>query len=273
MDPRVALEPLPSPYRRHYDRILEVAEPDDRIRGLWLSGSLARGSADAGSDLDLLFAIKDEDFDDFIDGWRDWLAQIAPLLIAKQIPRSKLIFTATTEDMCRIDGVVEPVDRVSESPHRTRIPVIDRDGLTSLIADPEPLPGPDLGKITGLIEEFWRIEAISPAMINDRQDLLCALAGVHAAGQLLYDVFVESNQPMPPMGVKQFTSRLRPEQAKVLLELPAAGPERKLLIAAHLAVCDAMDTAGRRSAERVGASYPETTATAVVEHLRNTLTV
>jgi hypothetical protein len=123
-----------------------------------------------------------------------------------------------------------------------------------------------------MITEFWRIQANFPAMINGRKDLLCANAGVHGSAQMLYDLFVETNQPLPPMGVKQFTSRLRPEQAEVLVNLPACAPgDRRLLIEADLAVCEAMATAGRAAAERVGADYPDRLSAAVLTHLHATL--
>jgi len=41
----------------------------DRIRALWLSGSLAKHTADGGSDLDILLAIRDGDFDEFAAHW------------------------------------------------------------------------------------------------------------------------------------------------------------------------------------------------------------
>ncbi|GAB3742941.1 aminoglycoside 6-adenylyltransferase [Microlunatus parietis] len=272
MSPEEALRPLPEPYHRHFARILEVVESDRRIRGLWLSGSLARGTADAGSDLDLVLAVADEEFDAFVEGWRDWLARITPTLVAKAIPNSKLVFYALAEDICRIDAVIEPVSKVATSGHRTRVAVIDRDGLHATLPAAEPGPGPDLTKINLLIEEFWRIQSIFPAMINDRKDLLCALSGVQASGTMLYDLFVETNQPLPPMGVKQFAARLQPDQSAVLLGLPAVAPERDLLIKADLAVCEAMATAGRAAAERVGAEYPERIASAVRAHHRATLT-
>lgn len=64
------LTALPSSYRHLFDRVLTVCENDPRIRALWLSGSLAKGTADAGSDLDTLIAVRDEDFDDFVARWR-----------------------------------------------------------------------------------------------------------------------------------------------------------------------------------------------------------
>src|SRR5699024_3344029 len=143
------------PYHKHLHRIVDLVGPDQRIRGLWLSGSIARGTADAGSDLDLLLAIADDEFDTLIDQWRGWLAKITPTLVAKNIPGSRLIMYALPEDMCRIATVVEPVGKLPESPHRTRLSVIDHDNLSARVPEASPGPGPDVERIAMIIEEFW----------------------------------------------------------------------------------------------------------------------
>ena len=266
-----AIAPLPAAYHDHLARIVDLVEPDERIRGLWLSGSVARGTADAGSDLDLLLAVADPDFDGFIDGWRGWVGDIAPMLLASEIPGSRLIMHVLTEDICRIDGVVEPVGKLPESPHRTRLTVLDRDHLTDGVPDAVPGPGPSPERVTMIIEEFWRIQSIFPAMLDGRRDLLCAQIGIRNGTQLLYDTFVECNQPLPPMGVKQFSARLTDAQTTLLESLPTASVERTSLIMANRALCDAMATQGRAAAVQVGARYPERLASAVEIHHRTTL--
>lgn len=263
-----ALAPLPTAYHGHLHRLVEVVEPDERIRGLWLSGSIARGTADPGSDLDLVLAIADDAFDEFIADWRGWLATVTSTLLAKDIPGSRLILYALTEDMCRIDAVVEPVGKLQESPHRTRLAVIDRDGLDARVPDPSPRPGPNPERISMIIEEFWRIQAIFPAMVDGRRDLLCAQSGIRTGTQMLYDAFVECNQPLPPMGVKQYSARLTGDQVSVLESLPDAPAERTKLIMANRALCEAMAKHGRAAAIRAGASYPEALARAVERHHR-----
>ena len=258
-----ALAPLPDPYHQLYERVLAVCEPDQRIRGLWLSGSLARGTADPGSDLDLLFALADDSYDQFVAGWRDWLEALTPTLLVKQPPRPILIFTALTPELCRMDGVFERVGDLPESPFRTRVTIIDRDGLDARIPARVDGPGPDVDKIAELLGEFWRVQAISAPMINGRKDLLAARSGLDLSIQLLYEMFVETNQPLPPMGVKQFSARLTADQRAVLEAIPAYGADAATLITAGRAVVEAMATHGRAAAERVGAVYPEDLARAV----------
>lgn len=265
------LDPLPSPYHTHYAAVLGALEADERVRAAWLSGSLARGTADAASDLDLILAVADDTFDGFVDGWSHWLAAVVPVLIGNEIPGTRLIAYAMTEDFCRIDAVIEPVGRISESPHRRRTVILDRDGIDAHVPSASPGDGPDAGRITGIITEFWRQQAMFPMMLDVRRDLLCALIGVQTAWQMLYDVFVESNQPLPATGVKLVSAKLRPEQLAVLLALPPARPDRDLLVAADGAIRIAMDTAGRAAAVRVGAVYPDHLARMVSSELERRL--
>jgi hypothetical protein len=267
-----ALAPLPETYHQLYDRVLAVCEPDERIRGLWLSGSLARGNADAGSDLDLLLAVADEAYDAFAADWQNWLDTMTPTLLTKRVPSASiLIITSLTPAMCRLDIVAERVGALAETPFRTRIPVIDRDGLTTGLPEQAAGAGPDPGKINNLLSEFWRVQAISPAMINDRRDFLVARAGVDLSVRLLLDLFVETNQPLPPMGAKRINSRLTDQQRSILEAVPAYGADAESLVAAGLWLCHAMATHGRAAAEGVGADYPEELATAVQGYLARTI--
>jgi len=271
MTPEQALARLPEPYHRLYERVVQVCSADDRVRGLWLSGSLARGVADAGSDLDLLVAVSDDAYDTFTADWRSWLESITPTLLAKQVPAGILIFTALTPRLCRLDGVFERVSQLPESPFRTRVTVFDRDGLDAGIPARVDGPGPDPDRIAMIISEFWRVQAIFPFMIDKRKDVLAAQSGVELSARLLYDLFVECNQPLPPMGVKQFSSRLTDDQRQVLESIPAYGADRASLITADRWICGAMARHGRAAAERAGADYPTALATAVGDFLDRTV--
>jgi hypothetical protein len=246
---------LPS-YRPIFDRLLEVCEGDERIRAFWLSGSLAKGTADSGSDLDCLLAIRDADFDDFAAGWREWLATITPTLLARELPFARGSFYSTTAGCERLDVVSEAVSKVPASRHRYRRVVFDRDGLDAAVPAPEPPAGPNLDRLRSAVEEFFRVEAIVPVMLNQRRDYLAAVNGVQSLQLMLYNVFVESNQPQPPMGIKQWTARLTPEQRQVLTALPVAAPEHDSIAVALRATGNAMRTAGRAAVTACGGTWP-----------------
>lgn len=93
-------------------------------------------------------------------------------------------------------------------------------------------------------EEFLRQQAISHAALVARQDWLLGIVGVLNAHLLLYALFVESNQPLAPMGVKQWSSKLQPEA------------DRASALSTMAAVRRAFRTEGRARAEHVGATWP-----------------
>jgi hypothetical protein len=251
----VALDVLPSSYRPVFDRLLSVCEGDDRIRAMWLSGSLAKGTADGGSDLDVLLAIRDDDYDGFVADWREWLATITPVLLARKLPSGHGFYSLTTG--CeRVDVVHERVSDLPESIHRYRHVVFDRDGLDAAVPEPGPRPGPDLKRLRWIVEDFFRITAIAPFILDQRHDYLCVVQGVQDLQHMLYDVFVECNQPQPPMGVKQWSARLTPEQLRILTGLPIATLERDSVVTALRAVVTVMRTAGRAAVTGTGCDWP-----------------
>jgi hypothetical protein len=73
---------------------------------------------------------------------------------------------------------------------------------------------------------------------------------------MLYNVFVECNQPQPPMGIKQWTARLTPEQRQILTALPVAAPEHDSIAVGLRAGGNAMRTAGRAAVTGCGGTWP-----------------
>lgn len=252
-----ALDPLPDGYAELYRRLYEVVESDERIRAMWLSGSLARGDADAGSDLDVLLAVRDDDFDAFAGAWRDWLATVTPTLIARALPFAAGAFYVTTADCLRLDVVTERVSGLAGTPHRHRLAVLDRDGLDAAVPAPETGRGPDTEQMARLVEEFFRQQAIFPAMVA-RGDWLCVCVGVQQAQQMLYDLFVQANQPLPPMGIKRWSAKLTPEQRAVLESLPAPTANKPAsAITAMRATALAWRFVGRQTLVAAGVPWPE----------------
>src|SRR5439155_1254010 len=127
----------------------------ERVRGMWLSGSLARGAADAVSDLDVLIAVSDDDpasFDAFAAGWRDWLAAITPTVIARPLAFAPGSLYSVTPGRERLDVVVGRTSALPSTFFRTRVVAFDRDGLDALIPPAPPGSGPPTERIAPLAE-------------------------------------------------------------------------------------------------------------------------
>ena len=79
---------------------------------------------------------------------------------------------------------------------------------------------------------------------------------MHSYRSLLYRIFLEANQPLPAAGVKQWSSRLTPEQREVLAALPLPAPDRQSVVAAIVEARRALRTHGRAAVEASGGTWP-----------------
>lgn len=267
-----ALDALPPGYAGLFERAVEVLAADLRVRALWVSGSLARGDADAYSDLDLLVAVGDAEFDAFASSWRVWLAEITPTVLAREIPFLRGSFYSLTPACERLDVVLERASTTRTSGFSARSVVFDRDGLDAQVPRPARTPGPDRAKIEVSIEEPLRYLALMPSVLG-RGELLLAQEGYGHLRRRIAELFFEANAPLPTTGAKHFRDKLRPEQYALLESLTWPAATREALIAAHLEAGRALLAHGRPIASKLGVAWPEALECAVREHLRRTLSI
>ncbi len=267
-----ALAVLPPGYSALFDRAASVFAADPRVRALWVSGSLARGDADSHSDLDLLVAVPDSEFDAFASSWRSWLEDITPTVLAREIPFLRGSIYSLTPACERLDVVVERVSGLRTSRFTARAIVFDRDDLDAQVPLPGPAPGPDRARLETAIEEPFRYLALLPAVLG-RGELLLAQEGYGHFRRRIAELFLEANAPLPTTGVKHFRDKLRPDQYAVLESLPWPAATRETLIAAHLEAARALIAHGRPIASKLGLAWPESLEGAVREHLLRQLGV
>jgi hypothetical protein len=267
-----ALNHMPAGYRALFERAAAVLFADERVRALWVSGSLARGDADSSSDLDLIASVRDEDFDALAASWRDWLAAITPTVLARQIPFLQGSFYSLTPGCERFDLVLERVSAVKGNRFFARKAVFDRDGLDALRPPPLPPAPPDRNKVETAIEEPLRYLSMMPAMLR-RGDLLLMQEAWGHLRRRISELFLEANAPLPATGVKHWKDKMTPAQYAVLQSLRWPEAERESLIAAHVAVWRALSTHGRPIAERLGVRWPAELEAAVRAHLSRELGV
>jgi predicted nucleotidyltransferase len=270
-DARQLVAKLPPGYRDLFERALAVLDADARVVGLWLSGSLARGAADEASDLDLLVAVADEHHAEFAASWREWLGAITPTVLAEELWFAKGSFWSVTPAFERFDVVVEAASQVPTTLFPTRVTVFDRGGLS------ENLPRvvarePSAATVAKLVEDWFHFSAMAETVLV-RQDWLLATEHVHFLRDVLYKLFVESNQPLPAMGLKQWSAKLRPEQRSVLEALPAAVDSAESLVDVHLQFARAFLGAARPLAAHLGVAWPDALEQAATAHLRDVLQI
>lgn len=224
-----ALAVLPPGYGPLFDKATSLFAADDRVRAMWVHGALARGEADTGSDLDISLAVRDTDFSTFAAQWEEWLAAITPTFTARKISDGS--FYALTTTCERFDVISEPVSRLADTTLTRRLVVFDKDDLDRVIPPPSD-PPPSKAVISHFIEETLRQAVNFPAVVV-RDDWLLGVVAVQQVQLFLYELFAESNKPMPPAGPKQWSYKLTERQRQLLTELPVAAPTRQSVLAAR----------------------------------------
>ncbi len=263
------LDPLPAGYRALLERATLVLRGDPRVLALWLSGSLARGDADAHSDLDLLVATRDQEHAAFGDDWRDWLGRITPTVLARRLPGIAGLY-AVTPDWLRLDVVWEPRAALANTFFRTRRLVFDAEDCHALIPPPLEASGPSATRVLEIVEECLRILGLLPAVIG-REDWLLGVEGVFTQRQLLYQLYQQANAPLPVTGLKQWSRKLTPAQRQRLASLPTGAATREAVIDGQLRVARALLADARPLCEHLGVPWPTALEHATREHLRLTL--
>jgi hypothetical protein len=245
-----AIAPLEEGYAHLLAAAVDRMGDDPRVRALWLGGSVGRGVADAGSDLDLLVTVADRDAFGDASYW-----DVLDPVITLPIPGLPGCFAFTTRRGLRVDVVLEAPADVATSSYTRRVRVLDRDGLEPPAPD-DDARAPDLERMQHLVTEFLRQAAIFPAAVVAREDWLLGQAAVGSYAHLLYQLLTESNEPLPVMGVKQWSSRLTSSQRDILACLPPAAADRDSVITAMYAVRAAIRTHGRAALESAGGTWP-----------------
>jgi hypothetical protein len=246
-----------------FDRAAALFAADDRVRAMWVHGAMARGAADAGSDLDVSVAIRDADFSAFAADWETWLAAITPTLTARKISDGS--FYALTTTCERFDVISEPVSKVPGTALSRRIAIFDKDDLDQLIPPPND-PPPSAGAITYLIEETLRQAANFPIVIV-RHDWLMGVIAVQQVQLFLYQLFTEADKPMPLTGPKQWSSKLTPRQRQLLEALPVAAPTEQSVKDAREAAFTLFFAEAPAIASSNGIAWPDELEAAVRAHL------
>ncbi len=84
------------------ERAQQALSQDDRVLGVWLVGSYARGTNDRFSDVDLCVMVDASDVNSFCDDWPRICDEIAPTMLRRRVG-DRPIFNQITPDWLRFD--------------------------------------------------------------------------------------------------------------------------------------------------------------------------
>jgi hypothetical protein len=219
-----AMSALPVGYQHLLDRAIDVLGADPRVEAMWVHGSVARGDADALSDLDVIVAVADDDLTGFGDEWRARLDAITPTVMARRFPGPGGSLLSITPGCLRLDMWIEGAADVPTSVVRDRRMVFDHAALDARVPPPLPPAEPSDAKFAALRE--WDAACRAVAQVADP---LLDIEVVHTLRWILYEAYVETNRPLPTSGLKQWSAKLTPAQHAMLATLPTRGDPEAII--------------------------------------------
>lgn len=241
-DPIDALDPG---YRPLYDALRDWAERTPAIRGLFLTGSLAAGTADRHSDLDMLVVSAPPLLD---DAERAIATVEAPLIVHRLPPGDgAFILSVVTEHWHRIDVAF------AGAPTPGAIPVYNPDALTVPPAE-ESSWAPTAEYVLGIVTEFLRIYGLSVVVLG-RGDVHATHDGAHLMRGHLIDLLLAEIPAVRP-GPKKLLPALTDEHQSILRSLPPLRDDRESLLAFNRAIDRVFVPRARALLEGLGGTWP-----------------
>ena len=277
------------------DWVTDQLRQDQRVRGLWITGSTARGTADAFSDLDLV-AVVSEDATvpsgrngnavvseedaavpprrngcveaDFVSTWLDAVRQAMPLIHHQVLDFGPTIVVnhIVGDDWLRFDLLVGPPDVLRDRSRRTAKVVFDHDGLDKALPAEGPATKPSAEVVAKVVPEFLRVAALLPVALG-RDDYVVAASGSTLLRTMLIQLMVESVEAEDRGGALHLSTLLDAEQYRTVEALPPIAGTRESAIAFHRACLEAFLPLAQELCRRTGVTWPDEFATAVRRRL------
>ncbi|HEY7781714.1 MAG TPA: hypothetical protein VIC85_16050 [Ktedonobacterales bacterium] len=251
---------------------------DERVWALWLTGSLAAGTGDAWSDVDLRAAIHADAFAALRDGtrrWRDLVETVAPVVWARRWPGppDELILGAITTKYVRFDLVLQSADDLRPRHLVAARALFDKDGLAERLTLTVPEARDPLAALPEVVDEFIRLVGMLPIVVG-RDDVPIGMEGqMGLHGLLIALLLMEGGIDRMASGKRHVAALLDAEQRAVLASVPTLAPTMASVVEGRLAYARIFLPRARRLMAAHGLTYPQAFEDTTRAHLVATLGV
>jgi hypothetical protein len=253
------LEVVDQRYVELYRRTQQILGADPRVKAVELSGSVALGTADQWSDLDLKVITTPEGFESFLSDWWIWVARITPTVFARR-PIAPFIVNTLTTDGLTLDIAIYSGEAPPEYAGPARYSV----GLLS------SRQFDDLGDaLEYAVEEQLRGLAGPFITLIQRDEHMRHLTGVPHILGLLTTVFLAETGSPPP--AKRWNRSFSAEQRDIVAALPPVAATREGVLSFGLAVAELLVTRARPLYARYDRRWPNELVQVAADRLESEL--
>lgn len=244
---------------------------DNRVFGIWLVGSYARGTNDRFSDVDFCVVVDASDVDGFCDDWPRICDAIAPTVFLRRVG-DRPIFNQITPDWLRFDLSVATPNAILSRTRTTVSPLYDPQGLTAGLREPDMPRPPDPDRVASISREFLRVLGLLPVVVG-REEFVVGQSGVDLLRSMLIDVMLEDVAVEDRGGALHLNLLLPAERQQILTDLPPLQATRESVIAGHVACAAAFLPLARNLHSRCGLDWPHALEDAARRYLNTALSV
>lgn len=250
------------PQRAFIDRVCSDLDGFEVIRGVWLTGSFGRGTADEHSDVDMFVLVPVEQRDRLVSGWPSVAARYEPLLV-KRLGAAP-VYTHVLPGWLRWDVVIGTDTELANVDRRRVEELVNKDGARP--GSPGHR-GADPDVVREMTEEFLRVLGLLVVVLA-RDELVSGVSGSGLLRQLLTTLLRYRVEGDRLSGALHLSRVLPADELAALAALPVPSPERSSVIEAHLACARLFLPVAR---QLLGPSYPSELEAACLEHLHTNL--
>ena len=268
-------------------RAREAFEQDERVLALWVEGSIARGTSDPWSDVDLHLAIADDAFDEFVANSRELLARVGRPLgyLETSLPGVRLL-PAAIEGPVRVDLYIERRSVVQTIPrHPGRRMLVDRDFVADAFDSAPPLTFDARMQIEALMRGYF-FGAMWPRRMMGREEwgaLLMNATGV-VYQFIVPAMLIADGSPefyREPYNRERFLSPARRADVNALLGecvkawagIEDGAPDERALARFHARLLGLVWRSFREACTACGAIYPDDVEREYREYYRRELEI
>lgn len=255
------------------ERAADALRDDERVRAVWLTGSLAAGTADAQSDVDLRAAVRAEDFAVIGEWWQELIARIAPTVWTRRWPGppDEAITSAITTDYQRFDLVIQSITDTRPRAYEAAHLLCDKDGVAQRIPLTAPVQHNPLARLPYLVEEYIRLLGMLPIVV-ERNDVAMGMEGQMGLHTILISLLLmENGIDRMATGKRHVAAFLNDDQRALLAQVPPLEPTMDSVIQGRAAYGRLFLPRARRLMESHGLAYPTAFEEATRRHLQDTL--
>lgn len=243
---------------------------DERLKGLFLSGSYGNGTQDDWSDVDFLVIVDDENRQAVKADFLEATESVGPLISSNTMEMGATLVHSVLDDWTRVDVVLADERGLGGKAQDSVKALVDPANLRAGLPVTLEWRGPNPHQVEYLIKEFTRVLGMT-SIGKGRDEVATAITG---CGLLRTNLIALMTQAVPladPGGILHMKKIFSEEHQAQVLALPAVETNWNSIFEFNKACSAIFYPLARSLAKDAGVEWPELFVEATRAHLKDAI--